>query len=112
VEGMLEFARNLRPEFAKHIKTHILDDTEAHRLRGRCKSAFVVRMIGVAQYDGARCSQPLGKINHAFAIVAVRYECMFNRVQETPAAAAVPQSIIPRVLRKDRGIRKLREELR
>jgi len=47
-EWQPEFSRNLRPEFAEDIKSHILDDTVAYRLRRRCKSPFVSRVIGVA----------------------------------------------------------------
>jgi len=78
-ERQLEFVRNLRPEFAEDIESHVLDDTVAYRLRRGCKSAFVARVIGVAQYDGARCLPSHSeKLNMRLLLSRLRYKHMLN----------------------------------
>src|SRR5260370_17153441 len=48
-ERQLEFPGNLRPEFAQHVETHVLQDALAHVLRRGRQAALVVRGIGITQ---------------------------------------------------------------
>src|SRR5713226_6777241 len=97
-EGQPEFLGNLRPEFAQHIETRILQDAVAHPLRCWSETALVVRVICVAQYDRARCPQPFGKIEHLLAIVAVRHDRVLHRMEQAPPNLAVSQAVVARVL--------------
>src|SRR5216684_5726043 len=109
-ERQLEFPGNLRPEFAQHVETHVLQDAVAHALRCWRETALVVEMICVAQHHGARRAQPFGEIEHAPAIIAVRYHRVLHRMEQTLPAAAARQPVVTRVLREYRGVRKVLEE--
>src|SRR5216684_3170406 len=109
-EGQPEFSGNLRPEFAQHVETHVLQDAVAHALRCWRETALVVAMICVAQHHGARRPQPFGEIEHAPAIIAVRYHRVLHRMEQTLPAAAARQPVVTRVLREYRGVRKVLKE--
>src|SRR5216683_5549706 len=109
-ERQLEFLGNLRPEFAQHIETHVLQDAVAHALRCWRETAFVVHVIRIAQRDRARRPQPFGKIEHAPAIIAVRHHRVFHRMEQSPPAAAARQPVVTRVFGEYRGVRKVLEE--
>ncbi len=109
-EGQFEFTGNLRPEFAEHIETHVLEDAVANPLSCWSETALIVWVIRVAQHDRARRPQPCGQIEHAFAIVAMSHDCMLQRMEQAPPGAAVDQAVVARVLRKDPGIRKVLKE--
>src|SRR5713226_7136129 len=109
-ERQLEFPGNLRPEFAQHIETHVLQDAVAHALRCWRETAFVVHVIRIAQRDRARRPQPFGKIEHAPAIIAVRHHRVFHRMEQSPPAAAARQPVVTRVFREYRGVRKVLKE--
>src|SRR6266849_1273534 len=97
-EGEFELAGNLGPKFAEHVETHVLKDAVAHPLRGRGETALVVRVIGVAQHDGACGAQPLGTVEHAIAVVALRHYRMLDGMEQASAGPAMDHAVVARVL--------------
>jgi len=88
-KGQPEFPRNLRPEFAEHVETYVLQNAVAYPLRCWSESSLIVWVICVAQYDRAGRSQPFGKIEHSASIVAVSHDRVLQRVKQAPPRGAV-----------------------
>src|SRR5260221_14750465 len=92
-EGQLEFAGNLRPEFAEDVETHVLEDAVAYALRCGRETALAIRVVGVVQHDRACGAQPFGKIKHACAIVAASDDGVLDRVEQTLPSPAVGAAV-------------------
>jgi|SRR5882762_6934784 len=91
---------NLRPEFSKHVEADVSPNIKGHPRRRRSYAAFVVRVIGVAQHNGARRTQPFRKIEHLRPIFPVGHDGMFQAVKEALSFTPVSQAVVPRVLGK------------
>jgi len=109
-EGHVELVSDIRPKFPEDIEAHACCEGIATYPQGGRKPAFVPRMISVVETNGGRRSQPLRKIEHVLAAVALRHKGMLDCVEETPPAAAVNQAVVSRVFREDRWIREIREK--
>lgn len=106
----MELVSDIRPKFPENVETHACGEGIATYAQGGSNPAFVPRMVGVIESDRGRSSQLLRKIEHVLAAVALRHESMFDCMEETLPTAGVDQTVIPRVLREDRWIRKIREK--
>ena len=109
-EGQPAFPGDLRPKFAEDVETHVLQDAVDDPLRCGSETAFVVRVVCIAQHDRARRAQPFGKIEHAMAIVAVGHDRVLDGMEKPPPGGAMGQAVVARVLRKHPGIRKVLKE--
>lgn len=109
-ERKLEFAGNLRPEFAEDVETRVLENAVAHALSCWGESAVVLWVIGVAQDDGAGGSQPFRKIKHEIAIIALRHECVLQSMEKPASGVAVDHAVVARVLEKYRGVGEVLEK--
>ena len=101
---------DLWPEFAEYVETHVGHDREAHSLGGGSKTPFVARMISVAQHGGARSSHPFRKSEYMLAVISVRHESVSDCVEKTLFPAAMGQTVVTGIFRKDRRIGKVGEE--
>src|SRR6266481_9117681 len=77
-----ELPRDLGPEFSEHVEADVSPNIEGHSRRRRSYAAFVVRVIGVAQHNGARCAQPFRKIEHLRPIFSVAAVAISKKVTE------------------------------
>ena len=110
-EGQMEFLHDFRPEFAKHIKTHVRANADADSLRRRTHSSPVSGMVGIGQRDGRNRAKPFGKVEHVVVGIAAGDEHVRDRMDETLACRAFQTAVIARVLPEQNGEQKGMKEI-
>ena len=68
-------------------------------------------MIGrIAQCHRAGSPQPLGKVEHVLAVIAVRQKCVSDGMENTLFPATMRKAVIAWIFREDRRVSKVGEE--
>ena len=106
-ERNAKLARDFRPEFAQDVESGVLQDVRTHLPGDGACAVRGAGMIDIAEKHSRSRARPFRNIGHALAIIAMRNERMFERVQQAAPSAAAAQPVIPGILEENRGKQKL-----
>src|SRR5437764_1190693 len=88
---------DLRPKLTQHVKTCVICHRIHYAARRRLKPSMVSRVIQIAQRGSGGSCHPLREVETHPAAITMRNERMPQCMDETPAGASMPFTIVARV---------------
>src|SRR5215471_5025994 len=110
-EGQPKLVRDLRPELAHHVPSHVGANAPAYARSIGPESPWIAGMIKIADGFGADGRRPFGEIEHASPGIRAGDPAVAQGVSETRREAALALPVVARILVENRWVQEDTEEV-